>query len=109
MKYRNHITRTDEGIFHSRGELGRWRELQLLERGGVISNLKRQVRMPINVNGKHIAFYVADFTYTDGKRGVVEDYKSPATARLADFRLKWKLMQALHPDKEFRISQRSGR
>lgn len=105
-KFRNRVVKTDEGTFHSRGELGRWRELQLLERGGAIKDLQRQVKLPIKVNGKHIAFYVADFVYQDGKRKVVEDYKSPATMKLPDFRLKWKLMQALLPDHEFRISQR---
>lgn len=106
MKFRNIPVKTEEGRFDSQGEFRRWRELQLLERGGAIEDLKRQVKLPIKVNGRHIAFYVADFVYKDGKRKVVEDYKSPATAKLPDFRLKWKLMQALYADHEFRISQR---
>lgn len=107
MKYRNKPVRSDGTLFHSRGELGRWRELQLLERGGAIHNLKRQVKLPINVNGQHIAYYIADFTYRDGQLDVIEDFKSPATAKLPDFRLKWKLVAALYPDHDLRLTSKA--
>lgn len=105
-KFRNQPVKADGALFHSRGELGRWRELQLLEHGGAISDLKRQVRLPLKVNRKHIGFLVADYVYTEGKSKIVEDFKSAATVKLPAFRLKWQLAQALYPDYEFRISQR---
>ena len=40
--------------------------------------------------------YVADFTYQQKGRLVVEDVKSPVTARLPAFRLKQHLMATVH-------------
>lgn len=105
-KYGAKAVKTEEGRFDSRGELGRWRELQLLQEGKVISGLKRQVRIPLKVNRKHLGHIVPDFLYTENGRQVCEDFKSPATAKLPAFRLKWGLLGALKPDWELRISQR---
>ncbi|MBS4048137.1 MAG: DUF1064 domain-containing protein [Alphaproteobacteria bacterium] len=105
-KYGNKPVKADGVTFHSRGELGRWRELQLLQEGRAISNLKRQVRFSLKANGKHICFMVLDYAYTDQKRPVVEDFKSPSTRKAADFIIKKKLFEANYPDIEFRISQR---
>lgn len=86
---------TPDGFFPSRKELRRWRELQLLERIGQISDLKRQVRYPLVVNGVHIAVYVADFVYTRDDNLIVEDVKSPATKKIPTYRMKKSLMFAL--------------
>lgn len=42
-KYRNVITEIDGMRFDSRAEAKRWRDLKMLERGGVIANLERQI------------------------------------------------------------------
>jgi hypothetical protein len=105
-KFRNQPVKADGALFHSRGELGRWRELQLLQEGKAISDLKRQVRYSLKANGRHICFFVADYVYTDQGRRVVEDFKSPATLKQSAFVLKRKLFEANYPDIEFRISQR---
>lgn len=67
-----------------------------LAAAGVISGLRRQVRIPIIVNGVRVCSYVADAVYVEGGRRVVEDTKSPMTRRLPVYRLKRKLLAALH-------------
>jgi hypothetical protein len=80
--------------FDSRRECERWISLRALERAGEISDLKRQVRFPLEVFGKLICTYVADFTYRD-KAGafVVEDSKGHRTREYVN---KAKLFAALH-------------
>ena len=89
---------TIEGItFDSLTEAARWRELRLLEKCGEIVDLAVHPKYPIVVNGQKICNYIADFQYNDkdGRR-VVEDVKSPVTRKLPAYRLKKKLMQAVH-------------
>lgn len=101
-------------VFDSTKEYNRWNELQLLERAGKISELKRQEKIIIQekmiLNGatiKEIA-YKADFVYNEAGQYVVEDVKpfDRATNRhklTKDFALKWKLLQAKYPMYTFRI------
>jgi hypothetical protein len=83
--------------FDSKSEYARWLELQLLEKAGKIRDLKRQVKIPIKVNGCLVCTYVADFTYDvknhDLWTPVLEDVKG---VRTAIFRLKKKLLWAAH-------------
>lgn len=88
----------DDGRFHaSKAEGKRWHELKLMHRAGRISNLIHQPRFDLTVNGVVICRYVADAEYidADGKR-VIEDTKSPVTAKNPVYRLKRKLMAAIH-------------
>lgn len=113
-KYKNKKTVTSDGIKHdSKKEAARWVELQLLERSGEITELRRQVEYPLlppqyesykrfSKDGKPLkdgirliergVSYVADFVYKD-KDGnlVVEDTKSPAT-RTKEYILKRKMV-----------------
>ena len=75
----------------------RYRELQLLEKVGVIKDLKKQVRHKLVVNNVLIAVYVSDSEYVDVATGkhIVEDTKSPVTKKLAPYRMKRQLMKAL--------------
>lgn len=82
--------------FDSRKEAARWAELCELAALGVISGLRRQVRIPIIVNGVRVCYYVADAVYVERGRWVVEDTKSPITRRLPVYRLKRKLLAALY-------------
>lgn len=84
---------TDDGRFDSKAELRRWCDLKLLERAGQITNLERQVRFPIAVNGVHVCDYIADFVFFENGARVVEDKKGVQTDT---FRLKAKLMKALY-------------
>lgn len=95
-KYRNQPVAQDGEWFHSMKEARRCRELHLRVRIGEITDLQRQVRYPLAVNGVLIATYVADFVYREGGASVVEDVKSPATRMERAYRLKLKLMRAIH-------------
>lgn len=82
--------------FDSRKEAARWAELVALESAGAISGLRRQVRIPIRVNGVRVCVYVADAVYCEGGRRVIEDTKSEVTRRLPVYRLKRKLLAAIY-------------
>lgn len=82
-KYHNRKT---EG-FDSIREKSRYRELQLMERAGMISGLERQVRFELipahyDEHGKcdeRSCSYIADFTYWRDGKFVVEDCKGMKT------------------------------
>ena len=95
-KYRNKKTVIDGISFDSSKEGRRYQELLLLERTGVIQNLRRQVRFPLSVNGQLICTYIADAVYTENGHEVVEDTKSPVTRKLPVYRIKYKLLRAIH-------------
>lgn len=83
-KYRNKPVAIDGIRFDSKREAARYMELQVMLKTGLIANLERQVRYPLHcVNGGKVGDYIADHVYYDYQRGcqVVEDVKSPATAK----------------------------
>lgn len=94
-KYRNIKTLVDGIVFDSKLEAKRWLELKLLQRAGTITELERQYRMPLQVKGKLICTFVADFTYLENNRRVIEDTKSPITAKERSYRIKKKLLKAI--------------
>lgn len=81
--------------FSSKGEAKRWQDLCIMQQAGEITNLRRQVKYPIEVNGIHITTYTADFVYDSCGKIVVEDFKSPATKTEA-YRLRKKLLKACY-------------
>lgn len=97
MKYGNRKTTTFDGItFDSAKEARRWGELKLMQKAGVISDLKRQVKyelLPSQYNhGRCVergVSYIADFVYKEQGNTVVEDTKG---ARTPDYIIKRKLM-----------------
>ena len=95
-KYGNIKTVTSDGIKHdSIKEANRWCELLLLQRAGIIKDLKRQVKFELipKQEGERAVFYVADFTYTESGKKVVEDVKG---CRTEVYKLKKKLMLYIH-------------
>ena len=92
-KYRN--TRTADG-FDSIKERTVAQELELRAYAGEITDLQRQVKFALVVNGQHICDYRSDFTYREGAALVVVDVKSIVTRKLPAYRIKFKLMQACH-------------
>lgn len=54
------------------------------------------MRFPLKINGVKVAVYCADFVYVRHNRLIVEDVKSAFTARLPVYRLKKKMMLAIH-------------
>ena len=97
-KYGAKKTEIDGFVFASRGEGRRYSELKLLEMAGEIRDLELQPRFPCMVNGILVCDYIADFRYFDkAKNGiVVEDFKSEATKKIAVYRLKKKLVEAIY-------------
>jgi hypothetical protein len=95
LKFRNQPTTVDGINFHSRKEARRFVELQAMERGGLIRDLRRQVWYDLDVAGEHICRYVADFVYYDNERRaeIVEDPKGCYTDV---YRIKKRLMKACH-------------
>jgi hypothetical protein len=99
-KYNNVKVVVDGEEYDSEREYKRCCELRLLERAGVIKNLRRQVEFVIapsvKLHGRqHCARkYIADFVYTD-ERGneVVEDCKGHRTEM---YLFKRHLMMAVH-------------
>jgi len=84
--------------FDSRWEAERWGQLTAMERAGAIRDLERQIKYDIVVNGEKICRYIADFRYKEveecgSTKEIVEDAKGVETA---DFKLKKKLMKAVH-------------
>lgn len=117
-KYSNIKSKTADGAVHdSRKEARRWNELLLLERIGLIKDLKRQVKyvlIPAQTEtyerispktGKRLkdgtrvieqeCSYIADFVYTNTETGnaIVEDSKG---VRTKEYRIKRKLMLWIH-------------
>lgn len=81
--------------FDSLSEANRWLELKLLEKAGKISDLKRQVSFELipKQDGERACTYVADFTYYENGKYVVEDCKGFKTDV---YRIKKKLMKWVH-------------
>lgn len=84
---------TPDGMFHSKAEYERWCDLKLLQLGGKIYNLKRQVAYPIEIHGVTVCVWIADYVYNDFATGeeIVEDCKGHMTDV---FKLKRKLVEA---------------
>lgn len=108
-KYRNKEIIIDGIRFQSRKEGLRYKELKLLQRAGLIYNLKMQTTFELQPsfkrNGKTIRAitYKADFDYyTKDGRHVVEDVKSKATEKDKVYRLKRKMLQYKYNDIEFK-------
>lgn len=97
-KYRAVPIDTADGHFDSMGEFARWEDLKLMQRGGLISGLKRQVKFELipkqkTKDGKNVqpVEYIADFRYYDKRTSqwVTEDFKG---MRTDVYKLKKKLM-----------------
>lgn len=103
-KYGNRRVKAAGVSFDSVSEQKRWHELQFLERAGEIRNLVLHPRFSLDVNGHHICDYIADFGYQAPVMGsnmqewgnVVEDRKAGTITQTEAFRLKRKLMRAIH-------------
>ena len=97
-KYRAKKVSLDGFLFDSKAEARRYAELRLMQKSHDIEVLQVHPIFQLFVNGIKIASYIADFRYVDlhKKKLIVEDVKSPVTAKLPAFRMKKKLMLALY-------------
>jgi len=103
-KYRNEKTVIDGITFDSKREAGRYHELKSLASRKLIEDLQHQVPFELapavkfssEGRKKPALRYVADFAYWLDGKFVVEDVKSPATAKAAAYRIKRHLMLSVH-------------
>lgn len=101
-KYGNVATVVDGARFDSKAEARRWQMLKILERAGAISDLQRQVTVPLLVNDKVVRRMRWDFAYIENGTVVYDDTKgAPATEA---WRIKADFMAALYPAYELRIN-----
>ncbi len=87
-------TSVHNGIsYHSKKEAGYAAQLELRLRAGDIKEIKRQVSIPLDVNGRHICNYIIDFVVTlaDGTLEYIEVKGFETDV----WRIKWKLFEAL--------------
>lgn len=93
-KYRNRKTKVDGITFASAREARRYGQLKLMERAGEITDLVLQPKFPLDVNGKPVCRYVADFGYrTRTGARIVEDAKG---FRTKEYAIKAMLFAAIH-------------
>lgn len=83
--------------FDSKAEFRVISEARLLAMAGDISELRTKPVYNITINGVTVCRYEADFQFKDANGSLwVCDVKSHATARNPVYRLKKKLMKAVH-------------
>src|SRR5689334_15462951 len=91
-KYGNRKVVDADGNTHdSSREYRNWCELELREKAGEISQLRRQVPFALVVNGILVCQYIADAVYVEGAATIVEDTKSEFTRVKPEYRIKVKL------------------
>ena len=109
-KYHNKKVTYKEIEFDSKKERDKYIELKQLEKAGIIKELELQPKFllldTIHYKGKTYpkTYYKADFKYFDNEKGkyIIEDVKSPITAKDKVYRLKIKMLLTKYPDIEFR-------
>jgi hypothetical protein len=104
--YRNKKKTVNGFEFDSIKEANRHADLVLMQQAGNIRKLERQKEFELTVNGHLICSYVADFCYEQQIPApkvagvywepIVEDVKSKPTRKKRDYRIKKKLMLAVH-------------
>lgn len=92
-KYGNKKTVVDGITFDSKKEAARYQELKLMQKAGLIAGLGMHPSFDLWVNNQRVCRYVADFSYQENGKTVVEDVKGVKTPV---YNLKKKLMKALH-------------
>ncbi len=90
--------RTMDGVvFDSEAEMKRFADLQMLERAGEISDLRRQISYDIEINGQHFCTYTSDHEYLD-KTGtpIIEEFKTEFSKREQAYSLRRRAFELYH-------------
>lgn len=94
-KYKAQKTVCAAGHKHdSKMEAARCDDLHALQQAGHLYDLEQQPEFRVEINGKLMCRYVADFAWKKAGARVIEDVKGVATPM---FNLKKKLVEATHP------------
>lgn len=80
--------------------------MKLLEKAKLIKNLEHEKKFRLVVQGVLVGTIKPDFCYYDCEKGVevVEDTKGNKATQTEAFRLRWKVMQALYPQYDYRLT-----
>ena len=97
-KYHNKHTEYAGHSYMSKLEADVAWQLDMRIKAGEVKNYKRQVRIPLKVNGKHICDYVIDFVVkcTDG----TTEYLEAKGFETDVWKLKWKIFEAMYENKK---------
>ena len=104
-KYHNQKIAIDGIKFDSKKEARRYKELKLLERAKAITDLKLQPKYLLQPKFSYkgqiqrAVYYIADFSYIQDGKAIVEDVKGHKTEV---YKLKRKLFLSKHRDIDFR-------
>lgn len=107
-KYRAQKIVIDGVKYDSKKEAARASELRMLEKAGMISDLRFQVPFVLQDGFRHNGKaelpikYVADAVYVEKGKKIVEDTKSQITQKNPVYRLKRKLLLFRYPEINFR-------
>lgn len=112
-KYNNTPTEVNGIRFDSAAEARRYRVLKAAQAAGEITDLQHQVKFVLQekfravIDGKRRTVreiaYIADFTYYEQGRLIVEDVKGGKATRTAVFSIKERLFRKRYPAHELRI------
>jgi len=93
-KYNNVLVRSNSTgeMFHSKLEFKRNKELNLLEKAKKISNLRRQVKIPIVINGLEVTYCLIDHVYEENGVTVFEETKGYLDSVQ---KLRYKILKAM--------------
>lgn len=100
-KYHSKKVVDGNDTFDSKKEFCRWNQLKIMEKAGVISELRRQVMFELQpaviLDGrkKPALRYCCDFAYVENGKQIIEDVKSAATKKLPAYRQKRHLMKSV--------------
>lgn len=92
-KYGNKRVTYDGMKFDSKKERDRYQELKLWQKAGLIWSLKTQQKFTFRHKGHALMSYVADFTYLQDGKLVVEDVKGGKGTITRIFAMKKKAMK----------------
>jgi len=98
-KYRSKSTEYNGIVYHSKLEASYAQELDLRMKANDIKNWERQVKLELQINGKHITNYYIDFviTHNNGEK----EYVECKGMELPLWKLKWAILEAVF-DTDFR-------
>ena len=108
-KYGNVKQIFDGKVFDSKKELGRYKELVLLQAAGEITDLSIHPKYLLQATfrdrgGRAVRSITVtwDFFYREKGQEVVEDVKSPITRKETAYNMRKKMFVKRYPDVEFR-------
>lgn len=99
-----------EFVFDSKLEAERYEYLRTMEKAGLITDLRPHPKFELqgafrDSDGvaQRAITYIADFSYTQSGAQIVEDVKSPFTAKDSVFKIKMKMFKRIYPHIKFKV------